>query len=210
MANGKYTLYGFKFTGSCAIEAALAEARVPHEFVAVSTKAGETRSETFTKINPRQQVPVLQLPDGTIITEGPAILSHIADAHPTSRLAPPPGTSQRATHDRWLAFFHANLYEGELRQLFPERYVDDPACAPSAKRAADQYVERHFLIFESELKNTPFFFGNGLTILDIYVWMLSQWMPQDWMTTNCPKVKRISDAVAARPLIAPVHAHHFG
>ena len=210
MANGKYTLYGFKFTGSCAIEAALAEARVPHEFVAVSTKAGETRSETFTKINPRQQVPVLQLPDGTIITEGPAILSHIADAHPTSRLAPPPGTSQRATHDRWLAFFHANLYEGELRQLFPERYVDDPACAPSAKRAADQYVERHFLIFESELKNTPFFFGNGLTILDVYVWMLSQWMPQDWMTTNCPKVKRISDAVAARPLIAPVHAHHFG
>lgn len=114
-----YTLYGFKLTGSCAIEAALAEARVPYEFVSVSTKLGETRSEAFTKINPRQQVPVLQLPDGTIVTEGPAILTHIADAHPQSELSPPPGSSQRAQHDRWLAFFHANVYEGELRQLFP-------------------------------------------------------------------------------------------
>ena len=210
MAHGRYTLYGFKFTGSCAIEAALAEARVAHDFIAVNTKAGETRADAFTKINPRQQVPVLQLPDGTIITEGPAILAHIADAHPAVKLSPPPGTSQRATHDRWLAFFHANLYEGELRQLFPERYVDDPACAPSAKRAADQYVERHFLIFESELKNTPYVFGADLTILDIYVWMLAQWMPQDWLAAHCPRTFRLSEAVAKRPLIAPIHAHHFG
>jgi glutathione S-transferase len=205
-----YTLYGFKLTGSCAIEAALAEANVPYDFVAVSTRAGETRTEAFRKINPRQQVPVLWLPDGTIVTEGPAILFHIADAHPEARLIPKPGTSQRAQHDRWLAFFHANIYEGELRQLFPERYVDDQTCAPSARRAADQYVERHFLIFESELKNTPFFFGSAFTILDIYVWMLCQWMPQDWMAASCPKVKRLSDQVAARPLIAPVHARHFG
>lgn len=206
----KYTLYGFKLTGSCAIEAALAEADVPYDFVPVSTKAGETRTEAFARINPRQQVPVLKLPDGTIVTEGPAILFHIADAHPEAKLIPKPGTSQRATHDRWLAFFHANIYEGELRQLFPERYVDDPASAPSAKRAADAYVERHFKIFEGEVNPSPFVFGEDLTVLDIYVWMLCQWMPQDWMASHCPRVKRLSEAVAARPAIAPVHARHFG
>jgi GST-like protein len=208
--SGKYTLYGFKLTGSCAIEAALAEARVPYDFVPVNTKAGETRNAEFTVINPRQQVPVLRLPDGTIVTEGPAILAHIADANPAAKLSPTPGSPQRARHDRWLAFFHANIYEGELRQLFPERYVDDAVCAPSAKRAADRYVERHFLIFENELQITPYFSGEELTILDIYVWMLCQWMPQDWMAAHCPKVKRLSDTVAARPLIAPIHAHHFG
>jgi len=207
---GRYTLYGFKLTGSCAIEAALAEAGVDHDFVAVNTKLGETRTEAFRRINPRQQVPVLTLPDGTTVTEGPAILTHIADAHPATGLSPPPGTSQRARHDRWLAFFHVNIYEGELRQLFPQRYVDDPACADASKRAADAYVERHFRIFEEEICEAPYFFGGTLTILDIYVWMLAQWMPMDWMKANCPRVAGLSEAVAGRPLIAPVHARHFG
>lgn len=207
---GRYVLYGFKLTGSCAVEAALAEAGVAHDFVPVNTKAGETRTEAFRRINPRQQVPVLVLPDGTTVTEGPAILFHIADAHPKARLIPSPGTSQRASHDRWLAFFHANIYEGELRQLFPQRYVDDPASADSAKRAADAYVERHFRIFEEEVRGHPYVFGEGLTVLDIYVWMLAQWMPMAWMTANCPRVASLSEAVARRPLIAPVHARHFG
>jgi GST-like protein len=209
-STGNYTLYGSKFTGSCAIEAALAEAGIAHEFVTVSPKLGETRSEAFTKINPRQQVPVLRLPDGTIVTEGTVILTHIADAHPASKLAPPPGTPQRLQHDRWLAFCQANIYEGENRLWFPERYADDAWAVASVKRAAEKYVQRHFLILESELHNAPYVFGAGLTILDIYIWMLCQWMPQDWMAANCPKVKRLSDAVAARPLIAPVHARHFG
>lgn len=181
-----------------------------YDFVPISTKAGETRTDAFKAINPRQQVPVLRLPDGTIVTEGPAILAHIADSNPHTKLAPPPGTAARARHDRWLAFFHANVYEGELRQLFPQRYVDDAAAAPAAKRAADAYVERHFRIFEEEVNAAPHFFGADLTVLDIYVWMLCQWMPQDWMAAHCPKVRRLTDAVAARPLVAPIHAYHFG
>lgn len=205
-----YRLFGYKLTGSCAVEAALAEAGVSYDFVPVNTKAGETRSEAFTALNPRQQVPVLQLPDDSIITEGPAILFHIADAHPHAKLAPPPGSSARGQHDRWLAFFHANVYEGELRQLFPQRYADDPACAPSVKRAANAYVERHFLIFERELREGPYFFGGQLTLLDIYVWLLAQWMDGEWLVVHCPKVAGLTSAVAARPKLAPIHLWHFG
>ena len=206
---GQYRLYGWKLTGSSAIEAALAEAQVPFDFIPVNTKMGETRSEAFTKLNPRQQVPVLQLPDSSIITEGPAILTHIADANPESLLAPQPGSSARGQHDRWMAFFHANVYEGELRQLFPQRYADGEDHAPAVKRAADSYVERHFEIFDSEIRRSPYFFGATLTVLDIYVWMLAQWMDQDWLARQCPKVKRLSAMVAARPKVAPVHRFHF-
>jgi glutathione S-transferase len=205
-----YRLYGFKLTGSCAIEAALAEAGIAYEFIPINTKAGESRTTAYAAVNPRQQVPALQLPDGTIVTEGPAILHHIADAYPQSRLAPPPGTSARGTLDRWLAFFHANVYEGELRQLFPQRYADDPGAAPAVKRAADAYVERHFRIFENEISQVPYFFGQQFTILDIYVWMLAQWMDGAWLESRCPKIARLSREVAARPKVAPVHAHHFG
>ena len=49
----KYKLYGWRQTGSMAIEAAFAEAGVDYEFVPVSRKTNENRTEAFAKINPR-------------------------------------------------------------------------------------------------------------------------------------------------------------
>jgi|SRR5215472_3418039 len=205
-----YRLYGWKLTGSLAIEAAFAEARVDYEFVAVSRKTDENLTEGYRRINPRQQLPAVGLPDGTYIAEGPAILLHIADAFPKFGLAPNPGSYARAHHDRWLSYFQANVYEGELRKLFPARYATDPACAGSVKDAANAYVERHYRIFEETLGKGPYFLAEKFTVLDIYVWMLAQWMPQDWLIRECPKVKRLANTVAQRPKIAPVHAFHFG
>ena len=205
-----YTLYGWKLTGSLAIEAALAEAGAAFEHVPVNVRAGEHVSEDYGRINPRRQLPALRLPDGSCIAEGPAILLHIADAFPAAGLAPQPGSFARAHHDRWLSFFQANVYEGELRKLFPARYVTSPDCAESVRDAARAYVERHYRIFETAMDEGPYFLGERFSVLDIYVWMLAQWMPQDWLGRECPKVKRLSDAVAARPKISPVHAFHFG
>lgn len=206
----RYRLYGWKLTGSLAIEAAFAEADVDFEMVQVSRKTDENLSEAFRSINPRQQLPAVMLPDGTCIAEGPAILNHIADAFPEASLAPRPGSFARAHHDRWLAFFQANVYEGELRKLFPARYVTDEACAASVKAAANAYVDRHYLIFEGTLGSGPYALGEQFTVLDIYVWMLAQWMDQDWLGQHCPKVKNLSDRVAQRPKVAPIHRYHFG
>jgi glutathione S-transferase len=209
-ATGQYVLYGWRQTGSLAIEAAFAELGVDYDLVQVSRKTDENLTEAFRKINPRQQLPALRLPDGSIMTEGSAMLLHLADAHPHAKLAPPPGSSARAQHDRWLAYFQANIYEGELRKLFPKRYVSDEAAAPAVKAAAESYVERHYLIFESCFGEGPYVFGDGFSMIDIYVWMLAQWMPQEWLSRHCPKVKRLADTVAVRPAVAPVHAKHFG
>jgi GST-like protein len=206
----KYTLYGWHQTGSLAIETALHEASVPFELVDVSTKAQKNLGEAYTKINPRQQLPALRLPDGTIMTEGFMILLHIADAFPAARLAPPPGTTARAIHDRWLGFFAVNVYEGELRKLKPARFTTEEASAKAVREAANAYVEKHYLIFESQLGDGPYLLGTTFSVADIYVWMLAQWMDQAWLQSHCPKVSRLAQAVAARPAIAPVHHKHFG
>ena len=67
-----YRLYGWKLTGSLAIEAAFAEAGAEFEFIPVSRMTDENLSEEFRRINPRQQLPAVGLPDGTFIAEGPA------------------------------------------------------------------------------------------------------------------------------------------
>jgi glutathione S-transferase len=197
-------------TGTCAVHAALEEAGAPYRQVEVTTKTGQHRTEDYRRINPRQQVPALQLPDGSVITEGPAILMHIADAFPASGLAPKAGSSARGQCDRWLFYFAVNVYEGELRKLFADRYTTDAAGASGVQAAAETYVERHYSIFEDQITAAPFFFGERLSILDIYVWMLAQWMDRGWMAANCPKITALGDAVKSRPKIAPVHAANFG
>ena len=95
-----YVLYGWQQSGSMAIEAVLAETGVPHVLEPVSRKTDENLGPAFTAIISRQQLPTLMLPNGTAVTEGPATLSHIADAHPKTGLIPSPGNSGRAIHDR--------------------------------------------------------------------------------------------------------------
>lgn len=205
-----YRLFGWRQTGSMAVEAALAELGVVHEYVPVSRVTNENQTEAFTRINPRQQLPALQLPDGSIVTEGPAILAHLGDAFAERQLIPPPGSSARAQHDRWMAFLHANVYEGMLRGIRPQRYTDDPASAPAVKSAADAYVNRHFAILERSLTPAPFAFGADLQILDIYVWMLCYWMDQDWLRANCPRITGLFQAADARPHLRKVALRHFG
>lgn len=172
--------------------------------------AFEHHSDWFKAINPRGQVPALVLPDGTAIAEGTAILLHIADAVPGAGLAPPPGTFARAHHDRWLLFLQANVYEGVLRQFYADRYTADPAGAEAVSAAAEDYVKQHFELFEAALGEAPFACGERLSVLDLYLWMLAQWVDQDWLADSCPKIRRLSDRVANRPLIAPVHQRHSG
>jgi glutathione S-transferase len=204
-----YRLYGWKLTGSLAIEAALSEAGAEFEIIPVNLKAGETQTEEFARLNPRRQLPVLTLPDGSSMSEGAAILLHIADAFPEARLAPSPGSPARAQHDRWLLFMAVNVYEGELRKLNPDRYTDDPASVDAVKSAAFNYVDRHYRLLNDAIVG-PYFLGETLSVLDIYVWMLAQWMAPDWLASECPEVKKLIEVVATRPKVAPVQTYHIG
>ena len=206
----KYKLYGTAMTGTCAIHAALEELGVPYELVEITTSKGQQNTEEYRKINQRQQVPSLMLPDSQVVTEGPAILMHLADAHPEANLAPACGTTERSQINRWLLFFSANVYEGELRKLVGHLYTADPDGGEAVQTSANEYVNWHYEIFETALGDGPYFLDNNFTILDIYVWMLAQWMDANWLKANCPKILRLADTVKVRPAVAPVHKLNFG
>lgn len=208
MAN--YILYGWRQTGSLAIEAALNEAGAAFELRLINTAEKQQLGEDYRKINPRQQLPALQLPDGSVMTEGAAMLLHIADAFPEKHLAPPPGSAARAQHDRWLLYLAVNVYEGELRKFKPECYTADVGGAEAVRRSAEAYVNRHYQILEEQLGGGPYVFGTQFTVLDIYIWMLCQWLDIAWLGKNCPKITCLAETVMSRPAIRPVQISHFG
>jgi GST-like protein len=99
-----YVVYGQRGTGSVPIEATLLLLGEP--FQVVERGPGEDRPAG----NPMQQVPVLILPSGELMTESVAILIHLADSHPAARLAPTPDDPRRPAFLRWMVYVSAQIY----------------------------------------------------------------------------------------------------
>jgi len=206
-----YKLYDGIGTGGACVHAALEQIGAAYEKVLVDTEKSEQKSDWFTKINPRQQVPALVLDDGTAMTESAAMLLYLADAHPEAGLMGTPGTSARASTMRWIVFISANIYEGLLREYYADRYIDDPALAGNVTKSAVDFLKRNYKILEEAAAGGPFFSGDSMTIVDIYLWMLLQWWDYpDWLTSECPKLCTLVEAVKTSPKIGPVHKIHFG
>ena len=202
-----YVLYGYPQSGSAPVEAALVLGGIPFDCRDLDPEGG-LKSPEFLAVNPRGQVPALVLPDGTVVTEVPAILSHLADAHPGSGLAPPPGSSARATHDRWMAFAHANLYEAVLRVYYTDRYTTDPEGVAGVRAAAEAYVARHMALLDHAMGDGPFILGARPMAIDLLIWILVSWIGANSVRASAPRVATLAEAVAALPALSGVMARH--
>jgi len=60
----------------------LGEKQIPVEYVRVSLPEGEQRQPEFLKKNPAGNLPVLELDDGTFLTESLAIIEYLEELHP--------------------------------------------------------------------------------------------------------------------------------
>src|SRR5262245_42967790 len=65
----------------------------------------------YWKVNGKGYVPALELPNGEVLTEGPAIVQYLADQNPDSRLAPKAGTLERYRVQEWLNFITSELHK---------------------------------------------------------------------------------------------------
>ncbi|MBB1249381.1 glutathione S-transferase family protein [Rhizobium sp. G21] len=202
-----YRLYGRIGSGSAAVEAALAIIGAPHDIVWVDTSAGEHLTEDFAAINPRRQVPAFVLPDGGVMTESAAMLLHLADAFPEAGLAPRPGSSARARHDRWLIFMAVNIYEGELRKAYADRYTTDPDGADAVRAAAEDYLSAQHAIIEAEMKG-DYLVGDSLSMADLYLWMVASWRDPQQIRAETPRVAAHSRRLRAIPQVQAIAERH--
>jgi glutathione S-transferase len=75
----KITVYGDGLSGNCyKVTLLLNVLGIEHEWKHVDVVAGETRSEKFTTLNSARQIPVVELDDGTVLTQSNAILWYFA------------------------------------------------------------------------------------------------------------------------------------
>ncbi len=200
-----YKLYARKNAGSAAVEALLEVLGAPYELVEVVKTIDSKAPDWFFKLNPRGEVPVLELSDGSIMTESAAMMIHLADAHPEAGLAPAAGSAARAEYLRWMIYMAASPYNSDLRMYYSDRYSTNKSHAAGIKAQAIIDLAHDLDIFANEMGDGPYILGDKLSAADIYASMLLTWTDDTAaLFKRQPKLKRLFDKVSENPSVLAV------
>src|ERR1044072_6271605 len=100
--------------GACSLSPHIVsrELGIPVELEKVDNKAKTFEGGgDYWKVNPRGYVPALELDDGQILTEGPAIVQYLADRKPDSGLARQAGTVERDGVQEWPTLLTSEVHK---------------------------------------------------------------------------------------------------
>ncbi len=171
------TLYGAQASGSIAVEAALTLLGIPYALVEGATWAEETARNRVAPVNPMRQIPTLVLSDGEVMTESAAMLIYLADLHAEAGLAPTPSDSRRCQFLRWMVYVSSAIYA--LHWIKPDvRRIGAPESArASVVDAVHERIAFCWSNMDRQLKPSQYLLGDELTVLDLYVAVVSRFGP---------------------------------
>ena len=205
----KHLLLGCKGCGNAIVEAAFAVAGVPLDCEEVDYSGGSPTRARLLEVNPLGQVPSLVLPDGRLMTESLAMIHYLNDLAPAAGLVPAPGNPGRIEFLRWSTFLVAALYPTYTYGDEPGKWVEDIQGAKQLRESTDRHRQALWKQVE-EAAGSPFFLGERLGALDLYVTVMVNWRPgRKWFTANTPKLVAIAEKTAATPGVAAVIAKNF-
>ena len=184
--------------GACSLSPhiVLHEAGLPFEAVRTDTKTkalpggGDYRS-----VSPLGYVPVLELDDGTRLTEVSAIVQYIADRVPHKQLAPANGTLERTRLHQWLSFVSS-----ELHKTFGPLFL--PTMPEEGKPIFRNRLASRFAHLDAHLAGKDYLLGDAFSVADAYLFTVSNWASRLGLDlTPFPNVLAYRKRVGARPAV---------
>jgi glutathione S-transferase len=183
--------------GACSLSPHIVarEAGLPLELVRVDLKTHKTADgRDYKRINPRGYVPALELPDGNLLREGPAIVQYLADRAPASGLVPAAGTFERVRAQEWLAFIGT-----ELHKQFHWLFHPAPEATQNAQR---EKIGTRIAELEQHLAASPYLMGEAFTVADAYAFTVLNWCKSVAIDLAAfPHVIAFMARVSARPKV---------
>lgn len=176
---------------------ALREAGLDFELVKVDLKSHTlvANGSDFSRINPKGYVPVLELDDGSVLTEGPAIVQYIADRKPESGLAPKGGTFERYRLQEWLGFINSEIHKG-FGPLF------NPKTPDETKTSARANLSKRLAFVAEHLARNDFLLGTQFSVADGYLFTVLSW--SKWVGLDLgqwPSLVAFVERVGSRPSV---------
>jgi len=184
--------------GACSLSPhiVLHEAGLSFDTMKVDTKTKKMADGgDFRTVNAKGYVPALQLDDGAVLTEGPAIVQYLADQAPATGLAPANGTMERYRLQEWLNFITSEIHK-QFSPLF------DPTASDEAKAKQRERLAGRFDWLNQQLAGKDYLTGSRFTVADAYLFTTVNWC--QWTGIDLDKWPALADymkRVAARPKV---------
>ncbi|MDB5935076.1 MAG: glutathione S-transferase [Massilia sp.] len=149
----------------------------------------------YTAINPKGYVPALELDDGSVLTEGPAIVQYIADQAPDKQLVPAAGSAEHYQVLEWLNYIGTEIHKN-YGPLF------NPASPEDAKTAARAMLARRFAFVAERLATRDYLVGGGFSVADAYLFTVTNWAAVVQLDLSAfPALQAYQARIAARPAV---------
>jgi glutathione S-transferase len=188
----------FYSPGACSLSPhiVLREAGVDVALERVDLKSKKTEhGADFTTVNPKGQVPTLQLDTGEILTEGPVIVQYIAELNPAAGLTGAPGSMTRWRVLEWLNHITSELHKG-FSPLFR------PNTPDAYKEIARANLAAKFDALEKHMAGRDYLTGDAFTAADAYLFTVMNWGRFTGIDiARWPTLAAYHARVAARPKV---------
>jgi len=149
----------------------------------------------FRSINPNGYVPALELDNGTVLTEGPAIVQYLADIAPQAGLLPPVGSVERYQALGWLNYISTELHKNFSPLFKPDSTDDMRERARKMLALRFDHVARH-------LEGREFLAGSQFGVADAYLFTVLGWTDiLKFSLADWPQLQAFRARVAQRPAV---------
>ena len=186
----------------------LAEKNLELETIQVDLMAGEQHTDSFKKLNPWGTVPVLELDDGSTISEITACCRYIEEIHPQPALMGATA-KEKAQIAMWDLHMESDGYQAAADTFrntskgFENRAATGPephAQIPELAERGKKQLNSFFNFLDRRLKDHEYICGKHFSIADITAFVtidFAKWskiVPE----TALSNLKRWQDQIAAR------------
>jgi len=190
------TLYFFPGACSLSPHIVLRETGADFELEQVNNQEKKTKTgKDYWTINPKGQVPSLELDNGERLTEGPVIVQYLADQKAAAGLAGAPGTMERYRIQEWLNFTTSELHKSFgpiFRPTTPDAYKD----------ISRENLRKRFDWIDKQLAGKQYLMGDKFSIADAYMFTVLRWSPRvNIDVSKWSNIKAYMDRVAVRPKV---------
>jgi glutathione S-transferase len=180
------TLYHASPSRSSIVLWMLEEVGQPYDIKLIRLSAGDNLKPDYLAINPMGKVPSLRHGD-TVITEGAAICTYLADEFPDKKLNIPVGNTQRGEYLKWLFFGPSVIEPAMTDRAFPRK--ESPRPGAIGWRDFDTVLD----IVSKAVSKGPHLMGEQFTAADV---VIGSGLRYGMMFKLIPERKEFQDYVA--------------
>ena len=184
--------------GACSLSPhiILCEAGLQHTIEKVDLRSKTTASGAdFNAINPKGYVPALDIGNGVVLTEGPAIVQYLADQVPDKKLAAPSGSIERYQQISWLNFIGTEVHKN-YSPLF------NPALSEEFKDHARSNLRKRYSWLNDELGQRDYLAGSAFSVADAYLFVVTNWAKMVKLDlSDAPNVLAFQKRIGERPAV---------